>query len=209
MNLHTLLPRVGRSVVDAHDASTRNFYRANLQSNLSHQPERFTTGTFVPSHCITIMIYLVSSSSSFCTKSRGEPILILKMKRSHERDNVYTIETKERKERLTSKSFFTFVSQAFIDTQASLFPGISVKGEITRNFFPAFWDTNENIPASFIHRLASSLQTVRKQSKISKVTCIQTVHIYIYIYVEDTLRERKGRVKKGEADIYIYIIRAV
>lgn len=60
-------------------------------------------------------------------------------------------------------------------------------------------------PASFIHRLASSLQTARKQSKISKVTCIQTVHIYIYVYVEETFRERKGRMKKGEADIYIYI----
>lgn len=91
-----------------------------------------------------------------------------------------------------------FLRQAFIDTQASLFPGIPVKGEITRNFFRAFWDANENIPASFIHRLDASLQTVRKQWKISKVTCIQTVCIYIYIRVEE-----KDRGEKGEADVYI------
>lgn len=60
-------------------------------------------------------------------------------------------------------------------------------------------------PASFIHRLASSLQTARKQSKISKVTCIQTVHIYICIRGRDVSRKEGKDEKRRGRYIYIYI----
>lgn len=46
--------------------------------------------------------------------------------------------------------------------------------------------------------LDASLQTVRKQWKISRVTCIQTVYIYIHMRGGE-----KGRGEKGEADVYI------
>lgn len=59
-------------------------------------------------------------------------------------------------------------------------------------------------PASFIHRLASSLQTARKQSKISKVTCIQTVHIYICIRGRDVSRKEGKDEKRRGRYIYIY-----
>lgn len=135
MNLHTR--RVG-SVVDRCarwiDAKTFIVPIYNLQP-LSSTGE--IHGHFRFPHVVRTIIDV---PTSFLHKQRAD---------FNSKNETFTRKRGKKGGKIDIKEFLhLFVSQPFIDAQqASLFPRISVKGEITRNFFPAFWDTNENIPS--------------------------------------------------------------
>lgn len=135
MNLHTR--RVG-SVVDRCarwiDAKTFIVPIYNLQP-LSSTGE--IHGHFRFPHVVRTIIDV---PTSFLHKQRAD---------FNSKNETFTRKRGKKGRKIDIKEFLhLFVSQPFIDAQqASLFPRIFIKGEITRNFFPAFWDTNENIPS--------------------------------------------------------------